>query len=196
MDWVTTCDDAGAPEADSGIIAESTIGKNGDEPGDDDIMNGRFKEPVLAEFKRVPLPVLLMGEQDRAVENAAVGTDFKPTAKSCKSKVSLPHLHDAISLLWAIDASAFDNTDPTGDLTNTSFTSSSVSVVDATMGNDDWRPVDYQPDYDFQVAMDSWTWEEVPGQMLDYVVGNPVPRRVVLGGLQYFFREYRKIRED
>ncbi|KAK9325187.1 hypothetical protein V1517DRAFT_202835 [Lipomyces orientalis] len=194
------CDGAGAAESDSVVVAELTIGKNGDgpDPDNEDIMNGRFNEPVLAEFKRVPLPVLLVREQDRAVENAAVAstsTDFKPNAKSCKSKVSLPHLHDAISLLWAIDASGFDNTDLT-DLANTSFTSSSVSVVDATMEDDDWRPVDYQPDYDFQVAMDSWTWEEVPGHMLDYVVGNPVPRRVVLGGLQYFFREYRKIRED
>ncbi|KAK9484735.1 hypothetical protein V1527DRAFT_468903 [Lipomyces starkeyi] len=192
MDWITTSD----AYADPVVVDASTVGTNGDEADDEKLMNEKFKEPILAEFKRVPLPVLLLREQEiergSGIENAELSNEARP-AKSSKSKVSLPHLHDAISLLWAIDVAAFD-ADPV-DVANTSF-ASSVSVVDVSMDNEDWWPVDYQPDFDFQVAMDSWAWEDVPSQMLDYVVGNRVPRRVVLGGLQYFFREYRKIRED
>ncbi|KAK9373859.1 uncharacterized protein V1513DRAFT_381490 [Lipomyces chichibuensis] len=192
LEWITTSDTYADPVG----VDESTVGTNGDEADDEKLMNEKFKEPILAEFKRVPLPVLLLREQEieqgSGIENAEVINEARP-AKSSKSKVSLPHLHDAISLLWAIDVAAFDADQV--DVANTSF-ASSVSVVDVSMNDKDWWPVDYQPDFDFQVAMDSWAWEDVPSQMLDYVVGNRVPRRVVLGGLQYFFREYRKIRED
>ncbi|KAK9493839.1 hypothetical protein V1508DRAFT_414456 [Lipomyces doorenjongii] len=193
MDWITTSDAC----ADPVVVDRSAVRRNRGDADDEKLMNEKFKEPILAEFKRVPLPVLLLGEQETergsGIENAEFSNEVRPP-KNSKFKVSLPQLHDAISLLWAIDVAAFD-TDPVVDVANSSL-ASSVSVVDVSMDDEDWLPVDYQPDFDFQVAMDSWAWEDVPSQMLDYVVGNRVPRRVVLGGLQYFFREYRKIRED
>ncbi|KAK9370635.1 hypothetical protein V1509DRAFT_263215 [Lipomyces kononenkoae] len=192
IDWVTTCE--GYDDDDIYLADKMDRDRNCDDTDDEESMNEKFKEPVLDEFKRVPLPELLLRDQQAfmVTQKPEIGSECKPLAHN-QSKVSLPHLHDAISLLWAIDAAAFDS-DP-DDLANTSF-ASSVSVVDVSMNNEDWRPLDYQPDFDFQVAMDSWAWEDVPSQMLDYVVGNPVPRRCVLGGLQYFFREYRKIREN
>ncbi|KAK9237427.1 hypothetical protein V1525DRAFT_403958, partial [Lipomyces kononenkoae] len=198
LDWVTTCE-AFDDDGDRKLADKADGGRNCDETDDEESMNEKFKEPVLDQVKRAPLPVLLDRDQDQQIDDRAfvatqipeiiASNEYRPE----KSKVSLPHLHDAISLLWAIDAGAFDPDQD--DIANTSF-ASSVSVVDVSMNNEDWRPVDYQPDFDFQIAMDSWTWEDVPSQMLDYVVGNPVPRRCVLGGLQYFFREYRKIREN